>query len=329
MIVLLFLILFMFTSLRPGLGGWDYKNYETFFNQIPDLFNIEFDFLFFHYEPLYTLANSFVKLFTDNFVVFIVIYTFLTHLLMFQVIKKYSINFFYSIFIYFSTYYLWHNFTLLRQNVAILIFWFSLEYIREKKFVKYLLLIIIASLFHNSAIVLILFYFIIELMDKFSIKKNVWLFIFLSLLKPASDFLLRYIYKILSYFNIGRSNLEAYLSSTERGVNEFFILEVLLIIVFVYLKRNDSLIKNNKLFVNLLLLSFVIVVWFSNYEIAVRFVEYFRIYYFVLIPILIKTIKNIYLKYSLFFITIFYFLFRLYRYLNTFDSGSLKNYVLF
>ena len=326
---LLFIVLFLFTAFRPGLGGWDYQVYKQLFDYIPDIFNFKIDAKLLEYEPLYLLFNSLVKTFTDNFLIFIIIYTFFTHLIMFSIIKKYSTNFFYSMFIYFSTYYLWHNFTLLRQNIAILVFWFSLKYIKQEKFGKYLFFILIATLFHKSAIILILFYFIFQIMERLSIKKNIDLIIFVSLLKPLSDYLLNIIYVISSYFGIGRSNLEAYLSSTSRGINPIFILESLIFITFIYFNRNNETIKKYKIFINCLLVTFSISVWFRNYKIFARFVEYFRIYYIILIPLFVQIIKNVYLKYSVFILTILYFFFRLIRYINSFDGGSLLNYTLF
>jgi len=329
LIPLLFFVLFIFTAFRPGLGGTDYKIYERLFNEIPPIYELELNSKYFEYDFLYVLLNSLVKTFTDNFVVFIALYTLLTQLAMFSIIKDYSKDFFYSMFIYFSTYYLWHNFTLLRQNIAILIFWFSIRYIKKGNFWKYSGLIVVASLFHNSAILLIPFYFILRMMNEMPIEKKYTFTMILCLLKPISDILLNIIYLVLIYLNVGRSNLQGYLFNASSGINPLFIIESLLILFLVYLNRNDALVSQNKIFVDLLLLSLILSIWFSNYEIFARFVEYFRIYYLVLIPILIGNIKNIYSRYSAFLITIAYFLFRLYRYLVGFDGGSLMRYTLF
>ena len=119
---LLFIVLFLFTAFRPGLGRRNYQAYKQLFDYIPDIFNFKIDAKLLEYEPLYLLFNSLVKTFIDNFLIFILIYTLLTHLIIFSIIRKYFTNFFYSMFIYFSTYNLWHNFALLRQSIALLIF---------------------------------------------------------------------------------------------------------------------------------------------------------------------------------------------------------------
>jgi len=328
LIPLLFFVLFLFTAFRPGLGGFDYKNYERLFTNVSPIYELNLTSEYFEYDLLYVLANSLVKTFTNNFVVFLVLYTFFTHLIMFSVIKDYSRDFFYSMFIYFSTYYMWHNFTLLRQNVAILIFWFSIRYIKKGNFWKYSGLIIIAYLFHSSAILLIPFYFILRIMAKLSLEKKYTFTLLLCFLKPVSDIFLNVIYGVLVYLNIGRSTLAVYLSNASRGINTLFIVESLLIMFLVYFNKDNTLLTQNGIFVDLLLLSLILSIWFSNYEIFARFIEYFRIYYLILIPILITSIKRIYFKYIAFVLTTAYFLFRLYRYLITFDGGSLIKYTL-
>lgn len=328
LILLIFTVLFLFTGLRPELGGFDYQVYEQLYNQIPDLFNLKFNSNLMIYDLFYVILNSFVKIFTNEFSIYIIIYTFFTHIFLFKAINENSKQIFYSLFIYFSTYYLWHNFTLLRQNVAIIIFWLSIKYIKENKIKPYIFLILIATFFHKSAILLLIIYPLIKLTEKLSLKKEIFLFTFLTILKPISFYLMNFIYLILSYLNIGRGNLEAYLGSSNKGINKLFILETSLLILFIYFKRKNINIKNNRVYITFIFITILISVWFSNYESFSRFLEYFRIYYLVLIPVVYKTIKNVYIKYSFFIITIFYFLFRLYRYLNSFDGGSLLNYNL-
>lgn len=47
-----------------------------------------------------------------------------------------------------------------RQGLAVVIVWFATRYVHEKKFLKFLCCILIATLFHNTAIIGITFYFI-------------------------------------------------------------------------------------------------------------------------------------------------------------------------
>jgi transmembrane protein EpsG len=327
-VLIIFATLFLFTGLRPELGGFDYQVYKELYNQTPNLFNFSFDNSLIIYDFFYIISNSLIKIFTNDFSVYIIIYTFITHIFLFKAIKENSKYFFYSLFIYFSSYYFWHNFTLLRQNAAIIIFWLSIKYVKDNKFKQYIFLILIATFFHKSAILLLFLYPFIKLTRKISIKKEIILFSFLTVLKPISYYITNLIFLILSYLNIGRGNLEAYLASSNGGINKLFIIETTLLLLFIFIKRNNSIIRNNRIFITLSLITLLISVWFSNYEAFARFLEYYRIYYLVLIPVVFKTIKNIYLKYSFFFVTIFYFLFRLYRYLNSFDGGSLLNYNL-
>jgi hypothetical protein len=52
------------------------------------------------------------------------------------------------------------TFTYLRQVLGVGIAWLSIKYVYERKLWKFLGIMIIATLFHNSAIILVPFYFI-------------------------------------------------------------------------------------------------------------------------------------------------------------------------
>lgn len=325
-IFILFWILIFFTAFRPEIGGYDYSIYKNLFENMPDIFNFKINFNTITYDLLYSFSNSLVRTFTDNFEVYIFIYTFFSHILLFKIIKEYSMDFFYSMFVYFSSYYLWHNFTLLRQNIAMLLFWIAIKYIKNSDFKKYLFYIIIAALFHKSAILLLIFYPIIKYLSKITINKKILISFIVVGAKLFIEIIIKLLYLFLSYLNIGGANLKKYISSSGTGINKLFFLETILIIAFIFIKRNNKIIIKNDIFINLLFLSFYISVLFSNYEIFVRFLEYFRIYYILIIPALFYTIKNKAIKNVYYILTLVYFIFRLYRYLNTFDYGSLLTY---
>lgn len=67
----------------------------------------------------------------------------------------------------------------MRQGIAISLFIFALPYILERKIILYMAIIILASLFHKSALLLSLFYFIPLLNDVFNRK---WLLIAILLI---------------------------------------------------------------------------------------------------------------------------------------------------
>lgn len=62
------------------------------------------------------------------------------------------------LFLLLSEYYCTMNF--IRQSIAGIIALFALEFLKKKKFLPYLMIILVASTFHKSALILIPFFFI-------------------------------------------------------------------------------------------------------------------------------------------------------------------------
>lgn len=58
-----------------------------------------------------------------------------------------------------------------RQGLAVLIIWYSLRYVDEGKFIKFLICLVTATLIHNTAIVCIVFY-LFDALQRSSIKKR-------------------------------------------------------------------------------------------------------------------------------------------------------------
>ena len=65
-----------------------------------------------------------------------------------------------ALFFYFTTLYFFLSLNVLRQTLVFSIFIFSIKYIKEKKFICYLISCLLASLFHKSALILIPVYFL-------------------------------------------------------------------------------------------------------------------------------------------------------------------------
>lgn len=63
------------------------------------------------------------------------------------------------LFIYYCTVYLYYDFGIFRQGIAIAIIWYSFKYIRKRSFFKFCLCIILAMTFHSAAIISLPIYF--------------------------------------------------------------------------------------------------------------------------------------------------------------------------
>lgn len=173
------------STCRAYTVGYDtinYKGYFDFKNKYPN--NIVYEFL---YELInfivvkMGLPFSFVLLFCS-----IIVFSAFTF-----VIKKYSIDISFSFFLIIALGIFGNTFNAVRQYLALAMFLFSIKYIRTGGFIKYLILILIASLFHSSAIVLVPIYFIryFKINIKFMIISSLGMVCLAFLLKPITYFL--------------------------------------------------------------------------------------------------------------------------------------------
>ena len=144
-------ILLIVTCLRFDVG-FDYMSY---YNMVyPHLNDSEIERI----EPFSAILLRFASYLGHPQFVFI-LFCLLNSFFLYKSFRIHSSNFFISVLVYISMFYL-NDISVLRQAVACSITFYSFKYVRERKFILYLLFCLIAFLFHSSAIVAILIYFI-------------------------------------------------------------------------------------------------------------------------------------------------------------------------
>jgi len=107
--------------------------------------------------------------------------------------ERYLYSFLGIIIIFGSEYLSWMNG--IRQMLAATIFVFSIQFIQKRQLLKYFIAIFIASLFHSSAILLIIFYFLPN-KDFFKNKKITLLLVIASLVLGNMTFWINYLTKL-------------------------------------------------------------------------------------------------------------------------------------
>jgi hypothetical protein len=107
----------------------------------------------------YDWFNVLVSFVTANRYIFILITTLVIYSLLFVSIRKYTENNVFALILFMGLMFFF-TFTYLRQIMGVGIAWLSIKYVYERKLWKFLGIMILATLFHNSAIILVPFYFI-------------------------------------------------------------------------------------------------------------------------------------------------------------------------
>ncbi len=132
-----------------------------------------------------------------------------------------------GIFIFFTFFYNM-SFNLIRQSLAMFILFYGFSYLVKKEWIKYIITIFVASLFHSSAIIGCLFMFVywllyrntktqlyFKLNNDHVLSKQALLSLFLSLMVVIALFSPAIIKEILSSFNL--SKYVSYLPSSIKG----------------------------------------------------------------------------------------------------------------
>ena len=154
-----FILIFIFLALRYNYGN-DYKNYLTIYLNLTN-FGLDDISDIMIYEPGWIFINILFQ--PLGYFLMIAAISLVNCLIYYHVISKYvPVKYYwFAIFIYiFYPGFMLIHLSAMRQSIAIMIFMYSLNFIIEKKLVRYLLCILMASIFHYSAILLLPLYFI-------------------------------------------------------------------------------------------------------------------------------------------------------------------------
>ena len=291
-------ILILFSGLRGDFTS-DYKNYVNLFN-----FYNEFDFsqLFryqFGQEIGYVILNKLIGIFTDNSVIFMLFTSLIIISLYFKEIKRDSVYIWLSVLLFITIGQYYISFNLIRQILAASIIFAGSKYLYEKKLIKYFLIILIATLFHTTALIMVPFYFILNL--KFNLR-NLLIILFILLLSIS------YLDNILSitqkYF------YSHYVEGTYGMVGFSFENVALPLAIFIFVLFNISKLdyKNNSR-VNIWVNSIMFYTFFSFLGMKIQMIErishFFTPYVLLIIPYIILKQRNQYLRalYILTFVT--------------------------
>lgn len=233
------------------------------------------------------------------------------------IIKKYSINYRLSIFLFITLGIYTFFFNGLRQGLAMAIFSLSLPFLLEKRFLYYLIICLIASLFHNTALIMIPFYFLVNLRIK-------------PLYKIVATFLGSLISSkfLVSYIASTNERYEGYSKVSENSGGFLTLGFYTLILLFIgyiiyYFKIND---KNTLKMYNFYSLGVVFIIPIAllgtNPSGPQRLLTYFSWLLVLLLPTIDKVINKKYFNIALVIFFMSYFI------LTTSKFSNLTPYII-
>ncbi len=155
-------ILTLFAALRAKSVGIDYQMYEQYFNAMRDggagfLFSGENQY---RVEWGYSLLNYLVSLVSGDIRVFMAVAALLIMGLTCLFIAKNSPSWWLSIFVFVSFGFYTNSLCFIRQSIATAIFLFAIPFLKQKKLLPYLGIVVLAASFHKALFVMVVLYFI-------------------------------------------------------------------------------------------------------------------------------------------------------------------------
>lgn len=285
--ILFGIVLTSISMFRYG-SGTDYFGYMMHYSLNPETIMDSIKYPS-HMDMGYRVSAGIFKGFHLSFDIFIMSTSFVVMFIFLKVIKENSKFKLLSLLIFYAVYYSIYVNSAIRQGIAMAIFFLAFyKFFKEGKTFKYLLLIILASLFHSSAVIMLLIPAIKYIhKNTFSNKiLNVFL-ILASLFLCLSGFS----NTIISLVNISGTGASYEVTSFNPMALALRAISVAFILLLYKSNKRDSINEFDKLQIYVYFIGSVLFISVANMEILSRILEYFTLLEVILIPNLIKGIR--------------------------------------
>lgn len=262
-------LLFLIAALRYDVG-YDYIIYHTYYYFPKGA----------HYFEIVTHWIYDMARFFNTPWVFFATYALLISYFVYSSIKKYSADYFISVIIYMSLFYL-NSLSIVRQALSIAIVFWGFRFVKEKRLLQYILVIGVAMMAHSSALVAIPIYFI------FNYVELKYALIGVTVVATLGMRIVEWMIYNVSVFN----RFQVYISRARTGGNAIRYVYILLFLVMLALYWK---IKNDKEELGRYLSLFAISMLFPfvlGTENGLRVGEYYNILYLFFIPLIMKHVN--------------------------------------
>lgn len=166
-----------FAGIRASSVDPDYQTYQYLFNLSKSGYKFQS-----HVELGYKLVNSFVALFTDDFTIFLLLFLSLTSIFLGKAYTRISYIPVLSVILYYCHYYLARDFIAIRSALAYAICLYAMvSFSKNENKLKFTITVLLASLFHKTALLSLLGLLVKYLISRYDYKKVIYTFGFICL----------------------------------------------------------------------------------------------------------------------------------------------------
>ncbi|MGG0237734.1 EpsG family protein [Bacillus rhizoplanae] len=232
----------------------------------------------------------------------------ITNTLIVLVLYKYTRMFELSLYVYITSGMYLTSMNGIRQYLAAAIIFAATKYILEGNWKKYVVIILLASTIHQSALILIPIYFIVR-RKAWSWETYIFLFLAVLIVGGFNQFM------DVLFEVIGDSQYSEYKNFSEGGANILRVVVYAAPLILAYLGRERlrELFPESDYIVNMSILGLVFMIISTQNWIFARFSIYFGLYQLILISWVVKLFTEKDQKLIYYAILIFYFIFYYYE----------------
>lgn len=265
-----------------------------------------------------------LKFFTNDAQILVFTTALITNVLIVLVLNKYARMFELSLYVYITSGLFLISMNGIRQFLAAAIIFAATKYIFDGSWKRFTLVVLIASTFHQSALILIPVYFIV--------RRKAWTKTTFSLLLVAVIIVLGYgQFSEILFSAIADTQYGQYQNFSEGGANILRVAVSVAPLILAYLGRDRlrELFPGSDYMVNLSLLNLVFMMIASQNWIFARFTIYFGLYQLIVISWVVKLFHEKDQKLIYYLIIIFYFIYFYYEHVIALNIDYRSDYLLF
>lgn len=257
--------------------GTDYQNYVDIYN-----LNVKSSSIVFEGEFALSIIIKLATYISENPQVFFMITSIIINVMLVIALVKYSENYKMSMYLYITTFTYYSTMNGLRQFIAAMIMFLAFKQLMNRRFIKYLLCVLLATTFHTSALLFIPIYFIVyrridSLANLIILTLAIIAFIFYK------DFI-EILFEFLQYSRFAHYK-EVFMESD--GANPLRLLVYSIPIILAYMGREVGRYRigdKYDVIANLSFLGCIFMFLAMRHKYFARVSMYFEVYYLILIP---------------------------------------------
>lgn len=286
------LILLLVSIFRFDIGN-DYDNYmliiedskKTFLSSDNFIDALYMNCAYFGMEPIFELLIWIFRYLDNTYVYVMGVYSFLSIWLWYKILKE-NDALLWGMFIVFTIPILFVSYDQVRQSVAIALFIFSIKYIEKQDLKHYLYCIILASLFHLSALLIAPVYLLCKVKPRTKLYCMVILIMYIGLLANFWSQFRLLIFKSISFYSHYAEN-ERQLDAADYN-SGLGILFLMLFYSFMMIK----MVHIRPVYSNILFLGIVLLLFSTGNLNIDRISNYFCFVSMLAFPVYVKHEKN-------------------------------------